>query len=48
MVRNFKELQTKMDSVRRTRVETRVKEALKAIPVVWDSKNESKQPSPSR
>ena len=33
MARNFKELQAKMDPVRRARVEQRVKEALKAMPL---------------
>jgi transcriptional regulator with XRE-family HTH domain len=33
MARNFKELREKMDPVRRTRVEKRVKEALRAMPL---------------
>ncbi len=33
MARNFKELQAKMDPERRARVEERVQEALKAMPL---------------
>jgi transcriptional regulator with XRE-family HTH domain len=33
MARNFKELRAKMDPVRRGRVETRVEEALRAMPL---------------
>jgi hypothetical protein len=43
MVRNFKELQAKMDPERRARVEKRVQKALKEIPSALALKTESKQ-----
>jgi hypothetical protein len=45
MARNFKELEAKMDSERRARVEMRVQESTRAIPTYLDSKIESKPPT---
>ncbi len=45
MSRNFKELQANMAPERRARAEKRGQEALKALPIISDSKSESKPPS---